>query len=453
MAVKLDQHEEQILESASRDAITGALARLSIREQPLRWLPERHKYIEPYLAPVLNQSQKIDGPALAERIAVSIPNHVFDGWSYLGRAIHCLIRGDTRNAVHLGYYAELRSALAVLASEGIGLLDRNHFVIQSDGSAKRICGKTGIPRTSGTHQMIWPIYSWWIKQSRSGDLVADVIRPGHRPLKDWFSSPILRQPYLQRNTEQWLKVWGFDLERMNLDRGARNAASYGPSGLHGWQVMEEAEAIKMVLLMWQMFEPQHASRFENVDRWFLREVLLTAFKGITNSQWRSKNWDADFKRFIGSFLQGQPEDQSTKSECVYWQEFLDKSGNEQKPLPFRLAGKESHLSDESFPFELLSRAAFHLRFATGSCALLLNKADVDWGSLSFWLNDVGVRRRFWIRDAYPEDPIELWTDLEEAIEALNGSTTNGTLSVQDIHTLEECERICFWGMAESSLGV
>ena len=424
--------------------------RLSVRKQPQSWLPAHHKYGRPYLTPVLKEGLEIDGPSLAERIAVSIPNHVFDGWSYLGRAIHCLMRGDTRNAVHLGYYAELRSALAVLASEGIGLLDRNHFVIQSDGSAERLCRKTGKPQKSGTHQLIWPVYSWWIKQSRSGKLVENVIRPGHRPLRDWFSSPTYSNPYLQNNTGQWLEVWGLDLHRMNQDRDARNAASYGPSGIHGWQVMDEAKAIKIVLLLWQMFEPQHASRFENVDRCFLREVLLSAFKGQTNRRLRSKKWDAEFKRFVAAFLQEQPDDQTTKNEGMYWQEYLDKSENEQKPILLKLARKESDISDKSFPFELLSRAAFHLRFATGSCALLLNEANVDWGSLAFWLNDVGVRRRFWTQNAYPEDPVDLWADLEDAIAAINGGTTHRSYPTEGTHALEECERICLWGMAGSA---
>ena len=395
---------------------------------------------------MLNQGQVIDASALAERIAVSIPNHVFDGWSYLGRAIHCLIRGDSRSAVHLGYYAELRSALAVLASEGIGLLDRNHFVIQSDGSVQRLCSNSGSPRRSGTHQMIWPVYNWWISQGRSIDLVAEVIRPEHRPLRDWLSSPIHSDPYLQKTAGRWLKAWGFDLRRMTRDRDARNAASYGPSGIHGWQVMLEPEAIKVMLLMWRMFEPQQSSRFDHVDRWFLRQILLTVFEGQTRRRWRSKMWDKEFKRFIGNFFQGQPEPHATGREREYWQEFLANSDNDPRPMPFDLAVKESQLSDESFPVELLSRAAFHLRLATGSCALLLSEANIDWASLAFWLDGIGVRRRFWIQGEYPEDPTDLWMDMDEAIDAIHEATAHGSLSLETIHALEECERICFWGM-------
>ena len=123
--------------------------RLPIRGEPARWLPDGHKYIEPDLSLVLQSDGSIDESALAERIAVSIPSHVFDGWSYLGRAIHCFVRGDTRSAVHLGYYAELRSALAVLAAEGIGLLDRHHFVIQENGSVKRLRSNAGSVRKRG----------------------------------------------------------------------------------------------------------------------------------------------------------------------------------------------------------------------------------------------------------------------------------------------------------------
>ena len=447
MAFKLDQLEEQLLQGASRTAITDALTRLPILKRKDRWLPEKHIYVKPYLSSVLGDGNTIDGPALAERMAASIPNHVFDGWSYLGRAIHCLMRGDSRTAVHLGYYAELRSALALLASEGIGLFDRDHFVIQDTCAAERLIDNAGKPMRNGTHQMIWPVYSWWIRQSRSGDLLGDVIRPGHRPLRDWFTPSVHTDLSLQKNADEWLKVLGFDLHLMNQDRGARNAASYGPSGIHRWEVMEEAKAVKIILLMWQMFEPQYTSRFENVDLWFLREVLLTVFKGQSNRRWRSKKWDADFARFIGDFLGTQPQDRTTSREHEYWQEFLNDTISHEKPHPFSLAREKSRLSSESFPLELLSRAAFHLRFATGSCALMFNEANVDWDSLAFWLDDVGVRRRIWKKNERPEDPLELWADLEDAMDTIRDDTYQDHPSTPGIHTLEECERICFWGIA------
>ena len=40
--------------------------------------------------------------------------------------------------MHLGYYAELRAVLAIVASEGIGIFDRLHFVIDEYGERPSI---------------------------------------------------------------------------------------------------------------------------------------------------------------------------------------------------------------------------------------------------------------------------------------------------------------------------
>jgi hypothetical protein len=75
---------------------------------------------------------------LAQYIAASSILHCADGWSYLGRAINCLLKGDPHRVVHLAYYAELRAALSLLASEAIGVFSRNNFVIDApDPSAAR----------------------------------------------------------------------------------------------------------------------------------------------------------------------------------------------------------------------------------------------------------------------------------------------------------------------------
>ena len=138
----------------------------------------------------------VDDSALAQRIAASVPSHVMDGWSYFGRAIHCLIRGDTRNSVHLGYYAELRAALAIMAAEGIGIFDRQHFIIDKDGVSQRLCTTTNTPTASGTHKIIWPVYRWWYQQGLSLDLVTSIIQPGGNAISHWFNSPSGRYRHL-----------------------------------------------------------------------------------------------------------------------------------------------------------------------------------------------------------------------------------------------------------------
>ena len=65
------------------------------------------------------KAARINEPHFREYVAASAPTHLIDGWSYLARAIDALLRGDAPAAVHLGYYAELRAAMSLLAGGGI----------------------------------------------------------------------------------------------------------------------------------------------------------------------------------------------------------------------------------------------------------------------------------------------------------------------------------------------
>ncbi len=66
---------------------------------------------------------------MAQYVAASVILHCNDGWSYLGRSLSALLRGDPHRARHLAYYAELRGAMSLLASNGIGVFNKQHFVI------------------------------------------------------------------------------------------------------------------------------------------------------------------------------------------------------------------------------------------------------------------------------------------------------------------------------------
>lgn len=86
---------------------------------------------------------------LAQYIAASAVLHANDGWSYLGRAISCLMVGDAHRALHLAYYAELRAAISLLAGEGIGIFNQKHYVVNAAHSTLKLTV------SRGTHQVAW----------------------------------------------------------------------------------------------------------------------------------------------------------------------------------------------------------------------------------------------------------------------------------------------------------
>ena len=312
--------------------------------------------------------------------------------------------------------------------------------------------------SDGTHSIIWPVYDWWLQQPASLNLVRDVITPGSQPIRRWFSSTTGGDFYSEKNAQAWLSAMGLDFKLMNRDHDARNTSSYGPSAIHGWQVMLRSDAVESVVRLWRMFEPTEDSRFDEVDRLFLRRAILWVFEAQSNRERGSIRWRREFEPFISSFLSGQVEQDIAAPERKYWERYLTDPQVRSEETPLDQAEKESSIYDSAFPIEMLSRAALLLRVATGSCSLHMSDAGLGWDSMEFWLDSIGTRRGFWEQGSYPEDPIDLWADVSEATDELEeAQNINGRLS-QSMYSfpspphgdsllkLEECERIGLWGL-------
>ena len=148
---------------SSPTGIQVAFNRLSGNFSSNTWLDSSNRY---RLSTIQNintdiASGDINNPpnndALSEYIAASAPLHCLDGWSFLGRALECHTRGDFDSSRHLAYYAELRSAMSLLASEGIGIFQNKHFFVDVNGRCNYI------PINRGTHQIAWDALEEWAK--------------------------------------------------------------------------------------------------------------------------------------------------------------------------------------------------------------------------------------------------------------------------------------------------
>src|SRR5262245_42087950 len=116
------------LRRASRESIAFYFQGLSATDRKAKWIHGNNRYrvrcTSRYETDLKATPPTVDDSALVAYVAASGPCHVIDGWSFIGRAIDSMLRGDTYGAIHLGYYAELRAAMALLACEGVGIFSQ-----------------------------------------------------------------------------------------------------------------------------------------------------------------------------------------------------------------------------------------------------------------------------------------------------------------------------------------
>ena len=383
---------------------------------------------------------------LSEYVGISAPLHAMDGWSLLGRSVHCLLRGDHFTAVHLAYYAELRATLAILASQGIGIFDHTHCVIDANGS----CYFLKPTRGSGIHQWTWQVFEWWAAEPRAIELIRTVIRPGGESLGTWLEAMNRGQFALESIGTTWLRLWGMDIRKYFGDRQARNDASYWPNTINNQVSMSAAEDLQAVSYIWSNLEPTSASRFATLDKHLLRIVLLQGYIGVTNKRKSSKSGRSGYEREVEALLSNMDMTVSIRSQ---WKEFLIETEYEE-PMVVQLAKGQGMVGGHKHALGVMSRATLLLRIATGASAMLLADAEIDKHQLDFWIQDVGTGRGIWQPEEPPEDLVDLWADVEYELDTIDDWSIGTELSTKgiwavssrELSVLGECERIGLWGL-------
>ena len=243
-------------------------------------------------------------------LAASAPTHCCDGWAFLGRAVASYLRGDPDTA-RRAYYAELRAAMAMLATEGIGIFSRLHFSIDKQQ-------KASIGARTGTHVATWAILEEWASRNQAADLMGRILTPRDIPMNDWlnhFSPGAVWAPV----AEDWLRVMGLDLKRLSADRDARNEASYRPTQLNPCAA-NTPEAIAAICA-----EPVAAARAEQhlivraIDRELLRLTLELAFRSSTGRSSKQAP-----KRFHGAVAHTVSENINGEEDAG-WIEYLTRT--------------------------------------------------------------------------------------------------------------------------------
>lgn len=439
----LSAAQRKILREHSIDGLDQAVAELGASIKNQRWLRVSNVY-GTSAAEKLDRDRKAHrGPKLdqlAQYIAASGPLHAADGWAFASRAIEAMLNGDPDAARHLAYYAELRGALSLLASQGIGVFNGPHAVITESGEARILKGV-------GTHVMTWNVLRYWMTLAESSEAVGSLVSQDGVDLATWVMNLPLGGAW-RAVGKRWLTTWGIDLRDAVLDRGARNRASYTPTRLYNARAPRPVAARDFVVEWWTALEPAPAAPFEAIDRHLLRASLEQIFAAQTGHAPAAKQ-----DRFRAAV--------STAKEATTGDGSLDDSlgrflTRELEPVTSPLLVRAASHSAADQPdqhLEVLARATLLLRLASGAAAAVLSRSNLTEASLRFWIEGVGEDRALWHSGDYPDELTDLWADIEVALEDVSAAETGDLESYKRLHdrfaptllVLSGAERVGLWG--------
>ena len=430
------------LNRASASGTAQVFSGLGVHLSSGEWLATANRYRSDCIETLKTDvaASTIDQAAIAEYIAASVPLHCLDGWTFLARALSSYASGNAHQAAHFAYYAELRAAMSILASQGIGVFNRQHFVIEQSGNARLVTGKRA------THEFVWLALDHWASLANSGARLLDIFVVANATFREWFDAA----PGYNVATSlalDWLKRWGLDLNAIDSDHDIRNLASYRPNAFSAWS-SDGKQCSEFLRGMWALLEPS-TQHFENLDTQLLRvlvdQIVLSPRSPGTPP---SAQASARLTGMLNGLPIGDPERQRLRS-------ILGAS----LPTPTLLtrASEPGTPQDPLIHERVMARAALLLRVSTGFCSSLIDGAAFTSADLDFWIENAGIRRAFWNPNEQPNPLTDLWIDVQDSISDENSWFTAQGTGTPDmfewrkgrvglIQRLSECDRVALWSL-------
>ena len=432
------------LSASSSRPVGQGLRRLVKHAAYGRWLGRENRYRthDLTLLDADYKSNTLRPRNLADYVAASAPLHCCDGWGFLGRALGCQLRGDVDVARHLTYYAELRAAMALLATQGIGVFATKHFAFNAAGVPDKVHGE-------GTHKAAWELLEAWAGMPSAARTVGDVLMPAGRTMHDWIES-LPSGATWQPIATDWLRALGVDLKVFSDDRDARNEASYRPNFLRVRDRLPSGEALEAASALWRLLEPSPPFAFAEVDRYLLRKTLETAFRSTSGRTARQA--PAMFRRQVEGSVSAGVESR----EQELWIRFLLRVDDPGEPPLLAVAELPARSSRSDYHLSMMGRALLLLRVASGATRLALKEAGVGLAQLSFWWSSYGERVGLWGPPAPAVSELTNgWADIAATLQDVDayleqaGTTYRGVVVdlPQSLATLGGLDLVGVWGLA------
>ena len=373
------------------------------------WLNNRHPYNNNIIR-TLRKNTDIDGQKLGEYIACSTLLHLSDGWNYLSRAFDAASSGDRGSAYHLAYYGELRAAISLLATEGIGIFNRRHIALNERLEPTEFRSN----RRIGTHEATWVLLSAWSKESGRAARLLQAITVESRSLSEWLAAVGVVDAARELVAKQWLSSWSIDLKIMSGDPRRRNEISYRPSRIRpqGAQPVDPmSEMANPIFDSWAELDPNLGWAPAALDLSLLRQAMRLAIRrGLCNY--------ATFNEAVRA-LQNDMDDAT-------FQEL--RGGRKTADNVFKEAEISSLEGNIATP--ILARSLLLLRLASASTAFLFDAAGVTKADLKFWWAGLGTDLGWWDAPDDIDTFSDLWSDVgdskddaEERLSAYQGGVS------------------------------
>jgi hypothetical protein len=386
-------------------------------------------------------------------LAASSLSHLLDGWMYLSNSFSAMLNGDKGTAVHLGYYAELRSAMSILATEGIGVFDQKHIGAFSPvanceypknyykGVAPNLAYKQPEIRT---HVFVWDAMDKWANSAFKPDStilqIFKVRDKNFYDLTEYFHSTTAVSTLLSVQTvKSWLKEWCFDIKSYRNDRENRNEVSYRPQRIKDFnQNINFQTIINELDSFWNVISPIGPDKFSLLDTYLLRKLYNGLYTSIGTTVLRKDLIQNAFNQFgihdstLFDFLDFQPPYNNDH-------------------VIFNYAN-----SKQTTPLSIIARATLLLRVSVGLVSQLYNAGGISKNQLDFIWDNYGIDCGFWVTGNLPTDFNNLWSDIQPSLTDLRTDINspgidNSIYSIRQRNTEEidylcQINRACLWGL-------
>ena len=398
-------------------------------------------------------SYSIQQTKINQFLAASSLSHLLDGWGYLSTAFNALLSGDEAAAIHLAYYAELRSAMSILSTEGIGVFSKKHisafsattnFEFPTNYYKNNNPAGKYVQGGSPTHVFVWEAMEKWSNSStKPGDDILKVFKVeglNFYELIEYFHPATAGSSLLTTQTvKNWLKEWCFDIKHYRKDRESRNVASYRPQRIKDFGTYPDFKLIINELsAFWNVISPSPQNKFNLLDKHLLRKLFGSLYSALTPAQ------PID-DLISNAFDQHGINDQTLFDFLGYKAPF----SNEHVIFNYASMRKTTALS-------IIARATLLLRISVGMVANLYQAGGLRKADLEFVWNKYGVENGFWSPGAPIANHDDLWFDLEGMFSDLK-TDINGTGAVNDLNSIRkrnvvemthfsQIHRACLWGL-------